>query len=225
MARLLIVDDDPSVRKVLRILLTAHGHAVVEAGSIAQALDRARDSAPDLLLLDLGLPDGDGTGVIAQLRAWSEVPILVLSVRAEERQKVAALDLGANDFVTKPFGVAELLARIRTLLRPRRDGEAEAPVLRCGPLRIDVPQHRVALEEREIALTPREFELLVCLARAQGRVVPHRELLTRVWGPAQAGETQYLRIYVGNLRRKLGPAAARLQTETGIGYRLLCDET
>ena len=174
-------------------------------------------------MLDLGLPDGDGKDVIRQVRQWSDVPIIVLSARDREAEKIEALDLGADDFVNKPFGVGELMARMRTALRHRRQTQGEAAIVRIGSLEIDLLRQRVARDGDEIKLTSREFDLLSCLARHPGKVMTHRQLLTAVWGPAQVEETQYLRVYIGHLRQKLEehPDDPKIiLTELGIGYRL-----
>ena len=175
------------------------------------------------MVLDLGLPDGDGKDVIRQVRQWSQVPIIVLSAREREAEKIEALDLGADDFVNKPFGVGELMARLRTALRHRRQTQGEAAVVRIGALEIDLPRRRVIRDGAEVKLTSREFDLLSSLARHPGKVMTHRQLLTAVWGPAQVEETQYLRVYIGHLRQKLEehPDDPKIiLTELGIGYRL-----
>jgi two-component system KDP operon response regulator KdpE len=222
--RVLIVDDEPQIRKFLRIILGAHGHEVIEAATGAEAVSRCGADKPDLVVLDLGLPDLEGVEVIRRLREWSRVPIIVLSVRAGEREKVAALDAGANDYVTKPFGAQELLARVRAGLRNRREGSDEGAPLLIGPLAIDPPLHRVRLAGREIKLTRKEFAVLLMLAREVGRIVTHQRLLREIWGPAQEHDTHYLRIYVAHLRQKLGddPADPRfIENEPGVGYRLI----
>ena len=220
----LVIEDEPQVRRFLRTSLKAHGFAVIEAETAAIGLREAAQHVPDLVLLDLGLPDLDGTEVVRRLRTWSRVPVLILSARGEERNKVEALDAGADDYLTKPFGFAELLARMRVALR--RAARVEAPeesVLTQGPLRIDLGRRRVELHGAEVHLTPIEFRLLAVLARHAGRVVTHRQLLTEVWGPQAAEETQYLRVYLTHLRRKLEPGPSRgriFHNEAGVGYRL-----
>ncbi len=220
----LVIEDEPQVRRFLRTSLQAHGFAVLEAENGALGLREAAQHVPDLVLLDLGLPDMDGTEVVRRLRSWSRVPVLILSARGEERNKVEALDAGADDYLTKPFGFAELLARMRAALRrAARPEGAEESVLTEGPLKIDLARRRVELAGQEVRLTPIEFRLLAVLARHAGRVVTHRQLLTEVWGPQSAGETQYLRVYLTHLRRKLEPDPSRgriFHNEPGVGYRL-----
>jgi two-component system, OmpR family, KDP operon response regulator KdpE len=220
----LVIEDEPQVRRFLRTSLKAHGFAVLEAETGTLGLREAAQHVPDLVLLDLGLPDMDGTQVVKRLRSWSRVPVLILSARGEERSKVEALDAGADDYLTKPFGFAELLARMRAALRrAARIDSPEESVLVHGPLKIDLGRRRVELQGQEVHLTPIEFRLLAVLARHAGRVVTHRQLLTEVWGPQSAEETQYLRVYMTHLRRKLepGPARSRIfHNEAGVGYRL-----
>ncbi|MDP1907780.1 MAG: response regulator [Hyphomicrobium sp.] len=222
-ARVLVVDDEPAILRFLKPALEANDYEVTSAGTLAEAMKRIAKEPPDVVILDLGLPDGDGKDVIRQVRQWSQVPIIVLSAREREAEKIEALDLGADDFVNKPFGVGELMARLRTALRHRRQTQGEAAVVRIGTLEIDLPRRRVARDGVEIKLTSREFDLLSCLARHPGKVMTHRQLLTAVWGPAQVEETQYLRVYVGHLRQKLEehPDDPKIiLTELGIGYRL-----
>jgi two-component system KDP operon response regulator KdpE len=221
--QVLVVDDEPAILRFLKPALEANDYDVASAKGVAEALKRIAAHPPDVVVLDLGLPDGDGKDVIRQMRQWSDVPIIVLSAREREAEKIEALDLGADDFVNKPFGVGELMARLRTALRHR--GQTAAPVgtTRVGALEIDTARHRVTRAGAEVKLTPREFELLACLARHPGKVMTHRQLLTAVWGPAQVEETQYLRVYVGHLRNKLedDPDDPKiLLTELGIGYRM-----
>jgi two-component system, OmpR family, KDP operon response regulator KdpE len=222
-ARILVVDDEPQIRKFLRISLNAHGYEVVEAARGEDGVARCATERPDLVILDLGLPDLDGREVIARVREWSKVPIIVLSVRAAEAEKVAALDAGADDYVTKPFGIHELLARVRVALRGQ-DGEQPPAVIAVGDLTIDIPRRLVQVAGAEIKLSRKEFALLRLLARHPGRIVTHQQLLREVWGPAHERETHYLRIYIGHLRQKLGddPADPRyISNEPGVGYRLL----
>ncbi len=218
---ILVVDDDLNVRRFLRTTLAAHGHAVAEAGTVAEALDAIQRVRPTVVLLDLGLPDGDGLGVLRALPAEERPPIIVLSARGQEGDKVIALDAGAEDYLTKPFGASELLARIRVVLR--RVGGAPAPdVLQVGPIRIDQPRHLVTIDGREVHLTPIEFRLLLELARRPGRVLTHRQLLAEVWGPNAVEHTHYLRVHMASLRRKVEVDPARPQwllTEAGVGYR------
>lgn len=220
---ILVIDDEPQIRKFLRISLSAQGYRVVEAGSGRDGLAQAALAQPDLVVLDLGLPDIDGQQVLADLREWSPVPVLVLSVRASEAEKVRALDAGANDYVTKPFGIQEFLARIRALLRSGGNGEPAPAQIVSGPLRIDFAYRRVLLDGAEVALTRKEYAVLALLARHLGRVVGQQQLLKDVWGPSHVEDTHYLRVVVGHLRQKLGddPAAPRfIITEAGVGYRL-----
>lgn len=220
---ILVVDDEAQIRKFLRISLTAHGYRVVEAGCGREGLALALQVRPDLLVLDLGLPDMDGKEVLAELRRDSQVPVLVLSVRAGDVEKVQALDGGANDYVTKPFSIRELLARVRVLLRrPAPPGQSPG-TLNCGPLAVDLDSRRVSLGDREIALTRKEYDVLAMLARYPGRIVTQQQLLRDIWGPTHIEDSHYLRVVVGHLRQKLGddPAAPRfIVTEAGVGYRL-----
>ena len=231
--RILVVDDEPQIRRFLTIALGAGGFTVIEAATAQAAIEAAALQSPALVVLDLGLPDADGLSVITAIRDWSTVPILVLSVRADEAEKVAALDRGADDYVTKPFGIAELTARIRAALRARGqpgtqrvgDGpQADAdPLIRIGRITIDQPAHLVTLDGQPVKLSRREYDLLCTLARNRGRMMTHGQLLRAVWGPAHEADTHYLRIYVGHLRQKLGddPSDPRLiVNEPGVGYRL-----
>jgi two-component system KDP operon response regulator KdpE len=223
-ATILVIDDEPQIRKFLRISLASQGYKVLEAGTGDDGLTQAALNKPDLLVLDLGLPDMDGQDVLSQFREWSAVPVLVLSVRASEGEKVRALDAGANDYVTKPFGIQEFLARIRALLRQAPEsGQVESAVA-IGPLNIDLAYRRVSLNDAEVALTRKEYAVLAQLARHPGRVITQQQLLKDVWGPTHVEDTHYLRIVVGHLRQKLGddPAAPRyIVTEAGVGYRLV----
>lgn len=223
-ATILVIDDEPQIRKFLRISLASQGYKVLEAGTGDDGLTQAALNKPDLLVLDLGLPDMDGQDVLSQFREWSAVPVLVLSVRASEGEKVRALDAGANDYVTKPFGIQEFLARIRALLRQAPEsGQVESAVV-IGPLNIDLAYRRVSLGDTEVALTRKEYAVLAQLARHPGRVITQQQLLKDVWGPTHVEDTHYLRIVVGHLRQKLGddPAAPRyIVTEAGVGYRLV----
>lgn len=221
--RILIVDDEPQIQRFLKPALVAGGYAVAQAASGREALRQIDVFQPDAIVLDLGLPDMDGKTVILHARQTSDTPIIVLSAREQEAEKIAALDLGANDYVAKPFGIAELLARVRAALRPRRSQSPDAPLLRIGDIVIDVPAHRVTRAGGQVVLTPKEFELLLLLARNAGRVVTHRQLLAHVWGPAHVEDTQYLRVFIGQLRAKLeaNPAEPTLiATEPGVGYRM-----
>ena len=224
-ATALVVDDEVQMRRLLRIVLEGAGYRVVEAVDGASGLREAAQFRPDVILLDLGLPDQDGAEVLRQLRAWSATPVLILSVREDPAEKVEALDLGADDYVTKPFESGELLARLRALQRRGHSGEA-APVIVAGPLVVDLAARLVRVREREVRLTPTEFALLALLARHAGRVVTQRQILREVWGPQAEERGQYTRVYMTHLRKKLagaGLAEERIRTEPGIGYRLLGD--
>jgi two-component system KDP operon response regulator KdpE len=218
----LLVDDEPSIHRFLRPALAAEGYDVVPANDGREALSLAAQRAPDVVILDLGLPDIDGKVVLRRLRAWSDVPIVVLSARDREAEKVEALDLGADDFVNKPFGVGELFARLRAALRKHRPGRLAPGTISVGRCEIDLAGHRVLRNGVDVHLTRREFDLLALLARNAGTVMTHRQLLTAVWGPSHSGDTQYLRVYVGQIRQKLGDAAGEsvILTEPGIGYRI-----
>jgi two-component system KDP operon response regulator KdpE len=219
--RILLVDDDAMLRRTLAISLRAEGHDVLLAADGRTALDAVREDAPDLMVLDLGLPDVSGVQVLRQLREWSKLPVVVLSARDASGDKVEALDLGADDYVTKPFGAEELLARIRAAAR--RAG-SELPVLATETLRIDVAARRVTRDGHVVRLTPTEWGLLEALVRAPGRLVGQQELLHEVWGPQYHRETNYLRVHIGNLRKKLEDDPSRprhLLTEPGLGYRFV----
>lgn len=223
----LVLEDEREIRQFVRLSLEAEGWQVVEAGTIRQGLVDAGTRRPDLVIADLGLPDGDGVEFIRQVRTWSAVPIIVLSARTDEHDKVKALDAGADDFITKPFGTAELLARTRANMRRVRAarGNTEA-VLRFGDVEVDLTARRVCRAGAEVHLTRIEYRLLGVLIANAGRVLTHPYLLREVWGPSHATSTHYLRVYMGNLRQKLeaDPAQPRhLITETGVGYRLLVD--
>ena len=220
--RVLVVDDKQAIRRFLRASLAAHGYTVFEASTGNEALSAVVDDRPDLILLDLGLPDLDGVEVTRQLREWTRIPVIVLSVRDDEATKVAALDAGADDYLTKPFYMGELLARIRVALRHAAEPVGE-PVLEVGALRVDRARRQVSMGESAIALTPTEYDLLRVLVQQAGRVLTHRQLLREVWGAAYESETYLLQVNVSNLRRKLEPDPSRpsyVITEVGIGYRL-----
>ena len=223
-----LIEDEPQIRRFLRAALTGHGYRLFEAGSGEDGLIEAATRQPDLVILDLGLPDLDGLGVLARLREWTSVPVIVLSARGQERDKIAALDGGADDYVSKPFSVGELLARMRAALR-RRDqlGEgAAATTFVVGDLSVDLARRHVLVGDKEIHLTPIEYKLLTTLIRHAGKVLTHRQLLKEVWGPAHTEDSQNLRFYVAQLRRKLEAIPARpryLLTEPGVGYRLVAE--
>jgi two-component system KDP operon response regulator KdpE len=224
---ILIVEDEPQVRRFLRTSLPAAGLRWIEAATGAEALRLAKQYVPDVVLLDLGLPDMDGREVALALRRWSAVPILVLSARGQEREKVELLDAGADDYLTKPFGFEELVARIRAALRrvARAATDEGSGIFTCGGLSIDLAAHRVHLAGREIRLTPIEFKLLAALAAHSGRIVTKKQLLLEVWGPQSTEQSQYLRVHMTHLRRKLQPEGQRLiRTEAGIGYGLECPD-
>jgi two-component system KDP operon response regulator KdpE len=220
----LVVEDEPQMLRFLRASLASHGYALAEAGTAAEAVALATSRGPELVLLDLGLPDEDGVVLTRRLREWSRVPIIVISARGREADKVAVLDAGADDYLTKPFGVSELLARMRVALRHvQQAAGTPAPVIEIGPLRIDLARREVKLDGTEVHLTPIEYRLLTLLARNAGRVLTHTQILKEVWGPGHASETHYLRVYMAQLRRKIEVEPARprlLQTEPGVGYRL-----
>ncbi len=223
--RILVVDDEPQIHRFLRPALEASGFTVERADTAAEGLRLLASRPPALVLLDLGLPDMDGQDALRRLRDFSKVPVVVLSARDAEAEKVAALDNGADDYVEKPFGLAELMARIRAALRHARQADGPASeVFKAGLLEVDMARRVVRVGEERVLLSPREYALLSLLARNAGRVLTHRVLLTGVWGPAHAQDVQYLRVYVGHLRQKLGQAAPLLATEPGIGYRLLDGE-
>ena len=223
-ATILLIEDEPEIRRFLRTTLPAHGFRLHEAATGQGGLTEAKARNPDLILLDLGLPDLEGDEVIRHIREWTATPIIVLSARDQEQTKVAALDLGADDYVTKPFGVNELLARIRTALRhAARTGDDGESVFVLGDLRVDLGRRQVFVSGKEVHLTPIEYKLLTTLIRYAGKVLTHRQLLKEVWGPLHVEEGHYLRVYMRQLRNKLEktPAHPRyLVTELGVGYRL-----
>ena len=220
-SRVLVVDDEPQIHRFLRPALDAAGFAVERADTAGEGLRLAATRAPDLVLLDLGLPDLDGQEALARLREFSKVPVIILSARDQEGEKIRALDNGADDYVEKPFGVGELLARIRAALRHARAQEGVPEVFRAAGLQVDLARRLVTAGGQPVQLSPREYELLSLLIRNAGRVMTHRQLLTAVWGTAHTGDVQYLRVYVGHLRQKLGEAGLHLiTTEPGVGYRM-----
>jgi two-component system KDP operon response regulator KdpE len=222
--RVLIVDDEPQILRFLRPALDAAGYDVIEAENGAAAIRDVATRAPDIVILDLGLPDMDGKEVITRLRGWSEIPIIILSARDRESEKIAALDLGADDYIEKPFSIGELTARIRTALRHKLKTEAGNDKVQSDGLTIDMVLRRVERDSAAIKLTPKEYDLLALLAHHAGKVVTHKTLLTSVWGPAHAEDMQYLRVFIGQLRAKVerDPAEPRIiTTEPGVGYRFI----
>jgi two-component system, OmpR family, KDP operon response regulator KdpE len=222
---ILLIEDEPQMRRFLRTALTAHDYRMVEAVTAKEGLAQAAARNPDIILLDLGLPDRDGLEVTRELREWSHTPIIVLSARGREQDKVAALDVGADDYLTKPFGVEELLARMRVALRHASlgTGGPSEPIFESGGLRMDLVERRVWRQGEEIHLTPTEYKLLATLVRHAGKVLTHRQLLKEVWGSNYLNQSHYVRVYLGQLRQKIEPDPARprlLITEPGVGYRL-----
>lgn len=222
-ACILVVEDEPDIRRFVRMTLDAQGHEVFEAATLQRGLIEAGSRRPDLVIVDLGLPDGDGVELIHELRTWSRAPVVVLSARSGEADKVAALDAGADDYLVKPFGTAELLARVRAQLRRQSLGTASAePVLRFGAVSVDLARRVVERHGEPLHLTPIEYRLLTHLAAQPDRVITHQQLLKAVWGPGHAGDTHYVRVHMANLRKKLENDPSRpehLLTEAGIGYR------
>ncbi|MBX9456864.1 MAG: response regulator [Rhizobium sp.] len=221
-ARILVVDDEPQIIRFLRPALDAAGYEMLEASTGADALRKAATLAPDIMILDLGLPDMDGKEVVSRLRAFSELPILILSARDRESEKIAALDLGADDYIEKPFRIGELLARIRTALRHHGKADRQVARIESQGLMIDFEHRLVTAHGKTIKLTPKEYDLLAILARNAGKVLTHRTLLSAVWGPAHVEDTQYLRVFIGQLRGKIEENADKpvhIRTEPGVGYR------
>lgn len=222
----LVIEDEDPIRRFLRTTLLSSDYRVAEAVSAAEGRARASSEPPDLMILDLGLPDEDGLGVIEWFRDWSQAPIIVLSARGLEREKVTALDRGADDYLTKPFGVGELLARLRVAIRNRaiRDAAEDEPSFEVGELRVDLARRQVLVAGEAVQLTPIEYRLLVVLARNRGKVLTHRSILSEVWGPDHSDDPRYVRVFVANLRRKIerDPSRPRyLLTEQGVGYRIV----
>ncbi len=218
----LLVEDEAQVRRFLRAALSSRGYRLVEATTVREAEQLATGHNPDVYLLDLGLPDGDGVDLARRLREWTRAPIIVLSARGREEDKVNALDAGADDYLTKPFGVNELMARLRVALRHAQAGAAEPAVIEVGPLRVDLARREVTVEGREVRLTPTEYRLLALLGRHAGKVLTHRQILREIWGP-NASEVHYVRVHMAELRKKIEADPARprlLVTEPGVGYRL-----
>jgi two-component system KDP operon response regulator KdpE len=225
---ILVIEDEPQIRRLLRNTLEAAGYRVIEAENGERGTLEAANHKPDLVMVDLGLPDLDGIEVVRRIRAWSALPILVLSARSAERDKIAALDAGADDYVTKPFSAGELMARVRAALRhaSRLAQPGGSGLLHLGETEVDLERRQVRSAGRDVHLTPLEFRLLACLAQHAGMVLTHRHLLREVWGPSHIDQSHYLRIYMKQLRHKLEPDPARpryLVTETGVGYRLLVE--
>lgn len=221
----LLVEDELAMRRFLRAALASHGYRLVEAETAREALQLATSHNPELILMDLGLPDGDGLELTCRLREWTRVPIIVLSARGREDDKVQALDAGADDYLTKPFGVNELLARMRVALRHARQVAApeSSPVLEVGPLRLDLSRREVSIHGQQVHLTPIEYRLLVLLASNAGKVLTHRHILKEVWGPSHVGQAHHVRVHMAELRKKIEVDPARPQlllTEPGVGYRL-----
>jgi two-component system KDP operon response regulator KdpE len=224
--RILVVDDEPQIQRFLRPALEAAGYDVVAVQNGAEALRAAATTAPALVILDLGLPDMDGKDVIARLRGWSQVPIIILSARDQETEKIAALDLGADDYIEKPFGIGELTARMRTALRHRIQEAGGLTGVSVDGLEIDAVRRVVERDGKTLKLTPKEYDLLLLLARHAGRVVTHKTLLTSVWGPAHGEDMHYLRVFIGQLRGKIerDPTDPKIiRTEPGVGYRFVTD--
>ena len=220
--RVLVVDDENAIRRYLRTALTAQGFTVFEAASGQEALHAVVADRPDIIILDLGLPDVDGIEVTRRLREWTQIPIIILSVREAEQDKIAALDAGADDYLTKPFGTGELMARMRVVIR-RLAGKSDEPILQVEDLKMDLSRRLVTVNENQISLTPTEYEILRLLMQIAGKVLTHRQLLRQVWGTAYESELHILRVNISNLRRKIEPDPARphyLLTEPGVGYRI-----
>lgn len=220
--RVLVVDDENAIRRYLKTALTAQGFSVFEASCGQETLNAVVEHRPDVIILDLGLPDFDGIEVTRRLREWSNTPIIILSVREAEQDKIAALDAGADDYLTKPFGTGELMARMRVVMR-RLTGKQDEPVLQVDDLKMDLSRRLVTVKEEPVALTPTEYEILRLLLQNAGKVLTHRQLLRQVWGTAYESEMHMLRVNISNLRRKIEPDAARphyLITEPGVGYRI-----
>lgn len=225
-SKILLVEDEAQIRKFLRISLEAHGFTVLEARLASDGLNLAADEKPDLVILDLGLPDMDGKDFITRLREWSVMPTIVLSVRSDEAEKVEALDAGANDYVTKPFGISELMARIRAMLRMRSEEikAEDSSVFESGELRVDLATRTVTMDGKLVQLSRKEYDLLKLLVNHAGQVLTHQQIMRMIWGPSREEETHHLRVLIGHLRQKLGDQPTRpryILTEQGVGYRLL----
>ncbi len=221
--RILVIDDERAIRRFLSAALHAHGCVIFEAETGGEGLASAAENRPDIIFLDLFLPDMDGIEVTRRLREWSDVPIIVLSVRDQEKDKIEALDAGADDYLTKPFGMGELMARMRVVLRRQQPGTATDQVFRVGGLKVDLARRQVWVADKEVSLTPTEYDILRYLVQNAGRVLTHQQIIRKVWGAAYASETHMLRVNISNLRHKLEPDPSRsqyIQTEPGVGYRL-----
>lgn len=221
--RVLVIDDEPQIQKLLRVSLQVQGYLFEGVLTGTDGVARAAIMKPDIMIVDLGLPDIDGKEVVLQVREWSQVPIIVLTARDQEQEKIEALDAGADDYVTKPFGMGELMARMRVCLRRMAQVEDE-PVLTCGGLSVDLLQRTVTVEGREVKLTPTEYEIIKVMAQHAGRVLTHKQLLKAVWGNDYNNDTHYIRVYIGQLRRKIEADSAQpryIITESGVGYRLM----
>ena len=227
-ATILVIEDDPPIRKFLRVTLGSQGFQMVESETGKDGLLQAASRAPELIILDLGLPDMDGVELVKQLRDWSTVPVIIVSARGKEQDKIVALDAGADDYLTKPFGAGELLARVRVALRHAATLKSDTgdPVFNLGDLCVDLLHRRVTVAGKDVHLTPNEFKLMAVLVKHAGMVLTHRQLLKEVWGPGSGNETHYLRVYMNQLRQKLESDPTRpkyLLTEPGVGYRLLAE--
>lgn len=222
-ATILLIEDDPAIRRMLNIAFQDTGFKAVEAENGQEGIKAVVHHQPDLVLLDIGLPDISGLEVVQNVRSWSKVPIIILSANGQEHLKVECLESGADDYVTKPFGVAELMARIRVILRREISAKSpnDTPIFESGSLRVDLASREVFIAEERIRLTPLEYKLLTTLIKHAGKIVTHRQLLTEVWGPDYTEESQYLRLYIGYLRKKLNDGASFILNEPGVGYRLL----
>lgn len=221
--RVLVIDDEPQIRKLLKVSLGAYGYDLDEAANGQDGINRAAIFKPDLIIVDLGLPDMDGKDVIRQIREWSHSPVIILTARDQEQEKIEALDAGADDYVTKPFGMGELMARMRVCLRRSATTESQ-PVINCGGLTVDLLLRRVTVDGHEIKLTPTEYEIIKVMAQHAGRVLTHKQLLKAVWGNSYSEDTHYIRVYIGQLRRKIEADPTQphyIITESGVGYRLM----
>ena len=222
--RILVIDDESQIRKLLKVSLKSQGFYIEESHDGRDGINKVAIIKPDLVILDLGLPDMDGKEVIREIREWSNVPIVILTARDQEQEKIEALDNGADDYITKPFGIGELLARIRVCLRRKTEDENEH-IFNFGGLIIDLVNRRITVDNMEIKLTPTEYEIVKVLAQNAGKVITHKQLLKKVWGNAYDNDNNYIRVYIGQIRRKIEPNPAQpcyIITESGVGYRLIC---